>query len=456
MRRPNPILAFLAMLAFVASGYPSSSFEAAAVAPAERQTRWLTRTIQISISDSLTPTAAGIRPGSDVEGAIKGALASWTKAAGITFIEVDSNLLSISPSGAGDGVSLITIAPTPENLAVFSEGNTTARTRVFYDPDTGAINEADIVLNPYPYGWDGLPLEFSTDGTPGSYDLESTLAHEIGHLLGLTHSSVIGSTMQSSQGLNGTYGLAALMERSLSEVDRVAVRNVYGPCGGLGSVRGRILNSVDGRLLPVQSAHVWLEDAQTGRVIASGLTTSGGTFRIGCVVPANYRVMIEYLDGTPADPFALTGWVSAKAGVGRRAFRSVEINGLLRVEGDKVAQLNYVFVPPQNGLPLVNPRFLGANGELSTVPVPVKAGSSLTIFVGGEGVDRVPGSGLQVTSPFITVDAASLTAQRSSSTAMISFEITVGEDAPAGDYTIRFQSYSGEVAYLAGGLTVYR
>ena len=453
MRRPNPILAVLAMLACVASSHPSS-FEFAIGAP-ERQTKWPIRTIQVSISNSLNPLALGIKQGSDVEGAVKRALASWSSVANVAFVEVPSSLQSISPSNGGDGISLITIAATPENLAVFNEGNNTARTRVFYDPDNGAISEADIVLNPYPLSPDGTPLEFSTDGTPGTYDLESTLAHEIGHLLGLGHSSVIGSTMQASQGLNGTYGLAATTERSLSEVDLVAIRNVYGPCDKQGSLAGRILNSNDGRLLPINEAHVWVEDLRSGRVVASSRTNSNGEFRMGCVPPATYRAMIEYLDGPASDSMALAGLGEFKVGVGRRAFRSVEINSQLRVAADNTTPLNYVFVPPQNSQPSLNPRFLGKNGELSTVPVPAKAGTKFTLYVAGEGVDLIPGNGLFVASPFITIDAASLALQRSSkSTPVISFEVSIGANAPSGDYSIRFQSNSGEVAYLAGGITI--
>ena len=152
------------------------------------------------------------------------------------------------------------------------------------------INEADIAINPYPYSAEDVPLQFSTDGTPGTYDLESTFAHEIGHLLGLSHSGVIAATMQASQALNGTYGLPAITERTLSEADLVAVRGVYGRCEKSGSVDGRIQNSIEGKFLPANATHVWMEDLASGRVIASSLTTPSGKFSINCVPAGDYRV----------------------------------------------------------------------------------------------------------------------------------------------------------------------
>ena len=123
---------------------------------------------------------------------------------------------------------MLTVAVTPENEE-FNSDSTTGRTRVFYNPETGTIVEADISINPRPQADDGTALQFSTDGTPGTYDLEATFTHEIGHLLGLDHSAVLGSTMQSRQAFNGTFGLPALTERTLSEDDRQKVRGLYGP-----------------------------------------------------------------------------------------------------------------------------------------------------------------------------------------------------------------------------------
>lgn len=456
MRRPRPILALMAMLACVVSGQPSS-FDLPAAAQ-ERQIKWPTKSIQIALSTSLTSPSPALKPESDVVGAVERALASWSRAANITFVEVSSKVQSVSPIGRADGVNLITIAGTTENLAIFGEGNTTARTRVFYDPDAGEISEADVVINPYPYSETGSALQFSTDGTPGTYDLESTLAHEIGHLLGLNHSHVIGATMQASQALNGTYGLPAITERTLSEADESAVRGLYGlreKAEKAGSIEGRIQNSIDGSLMPATAAHVWIEDLATGKVMASSLTTAGGRFIINSVPPGNYRAMVEYLDSRVTEAEALSPASDRKSAGRQRAFRSVEISGRVRVVADKTTALNYVLVPPQNSAPALNPRFIGINGELSTVPIPVAAGKRMTLYVGGEGVDQIPGSGLVVSSPFVTVDPASLALEQfHQATPVISFDVTIAANAPPGDYTIRLQSNSGEIAYLVGGLKI--
>jgi len=449
MKRSNPILALAAILIFVVSGLPSSSELPNALQ--EQPIKWPAGRIQIALSTSLTAPSPAIKPKSDVLGAVHRALNSWSHAANIKFVEVSSKNQSVSPSTGGDGVSLITVAGTDENLGLFANGNATARTRVFYDSDTGQISEADIVLNPYPYSEAGAPLQFSTDGTPGTYDLESTLAHEIGHLLGLTHSHVIGATMQATQALNGTYGAPATTERSLSAADVTAVLSLYGTRDKTGSIDGRILRSIGGSFVPESAAHVWIEDLDNGKVIASSVTNASGRFAVNGLPAGSYRAMVEYLPTPGSESEAVDERNAARA----RAFRSVEIRSSLRVVADTVTNLNYVLVPPQDSPPELNPRFLGLNSELSTVPVPVAAGDKVTLFVGGAGVDQVPGNGLVLSSPFMTIDPASLTLEQfQKSTPVISFTVTIAANVPPGDYTLRLQSNSGELAYLVGALTI--
>ena len=64
-----------------------------------------------------------------------------------------------------------------------------ALTSVTYAPSSGAIVDADIEFNSQSY-------ELTAVDPPGvAIDFENTLTHELGHFLGLDHSTVIGSTM---------------------------------------------------------------------------------------------------------------------------------------------------------------------------------------------------------------------------------------------------------------------
>jgi Matrixin len=446
MRRFNPILALLALFAF---GVPS---QPAALEPPtpQRLIRWPARVITVALSTSMTEASTSIASGSDVTGAFQRALDTWSDASGIKFNLVSSKAASISPAGAGDGINLVTVAPTAENIAIFTNGNNAARTRVHYNQVTGEISEADIVINPYPRSADGSALLFSSDGTPGTYDLESTFAHEIGHLLGLNHSNVYASTMQETQGVNGTFGLPAFDERTLSESDLVAVRALYGSCENLGTVNGRVLNSLQGRTSPAGGAKVWIEALDSGRVVASSLVGAGGRFSIGCLPAGDYRAVVENSDGPGGDAAA-----ASEPKVGRqKILRSTEISSFLSVFADRESPLSFLLAPAQRGARSLRPQFFGINGDLSTVPVTAGAGSQIRFYVGGQGVDQVGATGLIITSPFITIDAESIKSQIGGSTPVISFEVKVAADAPPGDYSLRLQSKSGELAYLVGAITV--
>ena len=410
------------------------SFEFEPSAQTVRKIHWPKKTIEIALSNSLLSPGSNIKPDSDVVGAVRRALARWSSLSNINFVVTWSAATSISPADAGDGVSLLTIADTPENEAFNSE-TTTGRTRVFFDPETGNIAEADISVNPRPRAEDGTQLQFSTDGTPGTYDLEATFTHEIGHLLGLDHSAVLSSTMQGRQAFNGTFGLPALTERTLSEDDRQKVRSLYGPKVKLGRIEGRLAdNRVAGTLTPLDGVNVWAENVANGRVIASDVTAEDGSYKLEGLTPGQYRVIVA-------------------AASDAQKFRSFELSNQVAVKGDVATPLNSNLVPQQPSV--LNPRVIGLNAELSTVALPLTPGKRVKVYLGGEGVDQVPGTSIAVNSPFFTVDPATLAREQIAAPfPVVSIELQVAANAPFGDYTLRLQSNSGETAYVPGAITI--
>jgi len=410
---------------------------------------WLSRPIIVAFSSSLSAPPANIKTGSDVIGAARRALEHWTSVADIQFLETRSTAQTISPPNAGDRINLITVAS--ENAALFGASENPGRTRVFSDSGA-AIVEADIALNPNEL--------FSSDGTPGTYDLESTFAHEVGHLLGLEHSAIIGATMQPRQALNGVYGLPALTQRTLSADDIAGARALYGSKAGTGSVSGKLIgNGSPGLSQPIFGGHVFAEEVLTGRVVAGSVTLPSGEYRLDGLAPGSYRLIGQSLDGPiGAADIAPAGGAYAGLLETKPSFSSLVLTsraGLrsVSITADSSSTLGQ-FVS-LNSPATLKPQVIGMNDELSTAALPLEAGKKFTIYVGGEGLDQVAPNGISLSSPFMSVDPETLSEEQFDTPyPVISFEVTVAPNAPPGDYSIRLQSIDGELAYLPGALTI--
>lgn len=387
--------------------------------------RWKSVPVRIAISASLLRESSNIKRESDVAGAIARSLETWSRSADIEFTQVTSDKLSASPSGAaGDGVSLITIAQTPENVLLFAKDpeNAAATTRVFYN--RGVITEADIVLNPY--------QQFSTDGTLGTFDLESTITHEIGHLLGLAHSSVLGSTMHSNYGKNGVFGLQNFSSRTLSADDVAAVRAIYGvrddTVDCCGSIDGRV--TIPGK--HARDVQVWIEDS-AGRVHGSTKAAPDGEVRFAGVNAGRYRLFAQE-----------TGRV-------RNAIVPVrDIGDVVVASGETTT----IAAKATTALRDFDLSYVGFNGQLSEMAVSLSAGRTYVVYLGGRNLDPKRLS-VSFTSPHLSVVTGSMrTLDYGDEISVISFDVRVGSRTPKGEYSVFVESDRGDKRAMVGALTV--
>lgn len=387
--------------------------------------RWRKVTIPVAFSNSLLRSNPAIRPDSDVQGAIRRSLDAWEEVANIEFVVTWTDKMSVSPAGnVGDGTSLITIAQTPENLLVFGgeSDEISARTRVFFNR-RGEISEADIVLNPY--------QQFSTDGALGTFDFESTLTHEIGHLLGLEHATIVGSTMNEHQGKNGTFNLPSFSARTLSVDDVTQIRAIYGArdesdCCGTLDAR---ISTANGKSL--KGFNAWLEEIETGRVAVGVKINPDGSFLLRGLQANKYRVYMQ----DPAGGFA------------------GQDLGEVEISKGKISSLTKKITLAAKDFDV---QFTGFNGQLSKLAVPVNGGKSYQIYVGGKNLNPEDFK-IGTNSPYFTVSSGTLTRlDYGKDISVFSFEIKSLTDTPIGDYTIYLQKTDGKIQYLPGAVSVER
>ena len=143
------------------------------------------------------------------------------------------------------------------------------------------ILDSDILFNPN--------QNFSSDGAPGTLDLQSIATHEIGHLLGLDHVAIVSATMNPLAGLGVTFF------RVLHTDDEIGCSVLYPEpdfTRSTGGIAGSVL--LDG--LGVYGAHVVALDEE-GRSVTSALSGEDGSYRISGLPPGSYRLYAEPLDG---------------------------------------------------------------------------------------------------------------------------------------------------------------
>ena len=418
------MIASMLLLASMAAGALGNAVVGGSGRAEFQHLRWRGDVVRISVSSSMTRPGPNIKSDSDVLGALRRSVQAWSSIADVD-IQIDLvDKQSVSPAGvAGDGVSLITIAQSPENVLFFTNDADTvsAKTRIFYNRK-GFITEADIVLNPF--------QQFSTDGTFGTFDLESTLTHEMGHLLGLRHSAVISATMAENLARNGTRGLIDLSPRTLADSDIAAVRDLYGARPGddecCASVAGKLSVAAGKGLTQLR---IWAEEKASGRVASQTETAADGSYRLGGMPAGEFTLYWKFQESSQQSTSGTLGDV--------------------RLETADIRTLNARITPRASDVDI---QYLGLNGRLADFSLPVAGGRSYTLNVGGKNLTE---GHIEFRTPFISaLSLPAISQEFSDGIFGLTYFVSVEREIPAGQYTIDLVDQNGERTCMIGGLNV--
>ena len=210
--------------------------------------------------------------------AIEHAFQSWSDVSG-SNINLVRGADTASGSTGGSGHT-ITFDETNSSGFFPSGSGIVAITPINYMLADGRITDADILFN-------GNQFSFSTDQTPGTFDVQDILAHEVGHFIGLDHSPVVSGTMWPY------VSQTQWLHRSLSQDDEagaIAVATGSGQTKVTGTIRKP--GSTSGLAGAIVSASL-----TDGRFIASTTTNSNGNFTLRGMPAGDYYIHIDPLEG---------------------------------------------------------------------------------------------------------------------------------------------------------------
>ena len=218
--------------------------------------------------------------------AINGALAAWNgvSTTAARFLPLKTTSLSYNVTSP-DGNNVIVFADDPfvESLtggivAVTASLAYTCPAQATQPacPTDGQIIDSNILFS--------TAVEFSTTRAAGTYDLQSTVTHELGHTMGANHTNILSATMYAFITAQDTH------EQTLSADDVAFVSALYPAAGGngYGTITGHTL--VAGA--PLLGGAITAVDIFTGVTVGGFSSVADGSYALQ-LPPGNYFVYVE-------------------------------------------------------------------------------------------------------------------------------------------------------------------
>ena len=402
------------------------------------------------INDQIPTNFPNLEPGSQPVAALQAAMSRAGQLSGQQFNYGGTTTIA----NIGGLSNVITAANTPTNLA-FLQGFH-SNTLVNFNSLNGHIMGFSTALSPTD--------PFSTLGTSGRFDLEATMMHEAGHVVGIDHSPLFNATMYP------ILWTGTLKARSLDRDDQAAYHFRYGtPASG---PEGTVIGTVEDLFQqPVDGAHLALVDVVTGRVEVGAISVQGGNYVIPGVSPGIYHLYVEPLDGPftetnlitnqPAGPGSpISGYTSSPYWT--TAFKPGILGDfpnptVLRVRANTTTFVSPLPVDTTPAVNNVTQVFFNTTptpaGAVSFLDTPAPFGGYAGIF--GTGVHLPPDSAFSISGPFLMFSGPSTWSSSQAGFDDRIFPLDVPIGTPPGSYVMRMHvPQANELVFFPGCLEV--
>ncbi|MCH2100539.1 MAG: IPT/TIG domain-containing protein [Planctomycetes bacterium] len=365
----------------------------------------------------LDPNSFSGLDGEAVRSAVQLSMAQWNSVprSALNFT------LGVDVSGADyTGNNHVIYYDPNNNSGWFGGGSmTVAVTPIQYSTGNGKIQDIDVIFN-------GRRWDFSTGIVPGDFDIQDVLTHELGHVAGLDHSPVHGSSMWPY------VAPGQWLHRSITEDDRSGAVAVARQ-GGFAQMRGTLRRANSN---PVGGGAVGAIRADDGRLAAVVLTASNGDWVIKDLPSGDYHLYTTPLEGVTSQS-QLTG-----DGIVETDFGAAFHGGISSPHQITLSQGENLNVGN-----LVVAADAAVRDNFNHPLILARGGPTKSIYIPGVNFNGGVGSMIEF-SPYITLGPLT------SDNTLFSAPVTVAPNCPPGSYDIYISLANGELECVPGAIEV--